>query len=381
MPKRKQRNTKGTVAVVVRGGTLSLRFRAGGKQYRLALGLPNSPAGNTLAQAKALIIQKDIAFGEFDPTLEKYRQSSDSAQSLSTPDLFERYTESRRQDGTSGQAISSRYKPMLSNLKRFGVDIATAEQARDFVEILRKRQSPRIANQNLSMLKAFGKWLIEQGYAEDNPYERIKPIKGNTPVQNREPFTLDEIQKFFTALKADPVTAHYHDFCLILLSLGIRPSEAIGLRWCHFNLEKSEVTIKESLSRAEDGSSAGYARVRKTTKTGSVRTLPLSPLLQEVITSRWALDTNPQDLVFTTPRGKPIDDRRFREKIWKRTCHAADIPYRPPYTSRHTLLSHGIETMGWTLPQAAKIAGHTNTRMVAQIYGQSLTNPEFPELQ
>ena len=37
--------------------------------------------------------------------------------------------------------------------------------------------------------------------------------------------------------------------------------------------------------------------------------------------------------------------------------------------------------MGWTLPQAAKVAGHSNTRMVAQTYGHALINPEFPELQ
>ncbi|NEP54248.1 MAG: tyrosine-type recombinase/integrase [Moorea sp. SIO3C2] len=377
----KKRNPKGTVVVEVRGGTLSLRFRTGGKQHRLALGLPNSLPGKKLAKAKALEIQKDIAFGEFDPTLTKYRPNTPAVQPLSTVELFEKYIESRRADGTSGQAISARYKPLLSNLKRFGLSIETADHAYDFVQLLRSRQSPRIANQNLTLLKAFGKWVVENSHTEDNPYQTIKPLKGGPPVQNRKPFTLEEIQQFFGALKADPVTAHYHDFCLVLLSLGLRPSEAIGLRWSHINLDKAEVTIRESLSRAEDGSSAGYARVRKVTKTGNIRTLPLSPLLSDILNSRWSLERDADNLVFTTPKGKPIDDRRFREKIWKRTCKAAGIPYRPPYTSRHTLLSHGIETMGWTLPQAAKVAGHSNTRMVAQTYGHALTNPEFPELQ
>lgn len=377
----KKRNPKGTVVVEVRGETLTLRFRSGGKQHRLALGLPNSPAGKNLAKAKALEIQKDIAFGEFDSTLAKYRPNAPENRPLSTVELFEKYIEYRRIDGTSGQAISARYKPLRSNLMRFENDIATTDQARQFVELLRKRQSPRIANQNLSLLKAFGKWAIEQGYSDENPYQPIKPIKGGAAVQNRTPFTLDEIQSFFVALKQDPVTAHYYDFCLALLSLGVRPSEAIGLRWGRINLEKSEVTICETLARSESGNSAGYARVRKTTKTGSVRTLPLSPHLKTLLSTRCPGNVDPDDLVFTTPKGKPIDDRRFRDKIWKRTCKAAGIPYRPPYTSRHTLLSHGIESMGWTLPQAAKVAGHSNTRMIAQTYGHALTNPEFPEIQ
>ena len=62
MPKRKKRNPKGTVAVIERGGTLSLRFRTQGKQYRLALGLPNTPVSKKIAQGRAAEIQRDIAY-------------------------------------------------------------------------------------------------------------------------------------------------------------------------------------------------------------------------------------------------------------------------------------------------------------------------------
>ncbi|HIK43620.1 MAG TPA: site-specific integrase, partial [Leptolyngbyaceae cyanobacterium M65_K2018_010] len=69
----------------------------------------------------------------------------------------------------------------------------------------------------------------------------------------------------------------------------------------------------------------------------------------------------------------------FRERVWKRTCERAGIEYRPPYTSRHTLLSHGIEYEGWSLPQAAQIAGHASTRMVAETYGHMINPPKLPE--
>lgn len=379
-PRHRKRNPRGTVAVIVRGETLNLRFRTQGKQFRLALGLPNTPACHQLAQAKASEIQRDIALGQFDSSMQKYRPAP-TMPSVSTPDLFEKFIQSRLDAGTSEQAISARYKPLLSNLKRFPSDIGTSDHAKEFVDIIRNRQSPRIANQTLTLLKAFSNWAVENGYRAINPFDSIRPIKGGQPVQNREPFTPEEINQFFSALMADPVTAHYHDFCLALLSLGVRPSEAIGLRWQHVHFDKGTVTICESLARGADGNSAGYARQRKETKTRNVRTLPLSPLLLEALSTRQPSDWQPDDLIFMTPKGKPIDDRRFRDKIWKRTCKAAGIRYRPPYTSRHTLLSHGIEFKGWTLPQAAKVAGHTNTRMIAERYGHALETPEFPEIR
>ncbi|MEM9219542.1 MAG: tyrosine-type recombinase/integrase [Cyanobacteria bacterium P01_F01_bin.150] len=378
----KKRNTKGTVAVVVRGGTLSLRWRTGGKQYRLALGIPNSPTGKKLAKAKALEIQKDIAFGDFDLTLKKYRPNDTQTKVLSTPELFEQFIESRRKDGTSGQTISAKYAPMLSNMRRFGQDIVGDKEARDFVAMLRNRQSARTANQSLTMLKGFGLWCIDADAWTQNHFTKIKPLKDSGErVQNREPFTREEISKIFEAIKSHSKSAHFYDFALFLLSLGIRPSEAIGIRWQHVDFAKGQVTIRESLSRGPDGRSSGRARQRKKTKTENIRTLPLSPMLSKMLWSYRTAETQEDDLIFTDPNGIPIDDQKFRKNIWKPACERAKVTYRPPYTSRHTLLSHGIEYLGWTLPQAAKIAGHANTRQIAETYGKAIETPEFPEFQ
>lgn len=381
MTKRK-RNKKGTVAVVVRGGTLSLRWRTQGKQYRIALGLDNTPSGKKLAHTKALDIERDIAFDQFDASLEKYLPNAPTPRPLSTPERFEQFIESRLRDGTSGQTISAKYRPMLSNLNRFGADITTDTDAREFVDMLRKRQSARTANHNLTLLKSFGNWAIEQEHLEINPYAKIKPLKDTgEPVQNRTPFTLDEIRAIFTALKDHPTSSHYYDFSLFMMSLGLRPSECIGLRWKHLDLEKAQVTIKEALARSADGKTAGYARERKKTKTGKSRTWPLSSVLLTMLMSRLPKEVDPDALVFLSSKGKPIDDRMYRERVWKPTCERAGVTYRPPYTARHTLLSHGIETKGWTLPQAARIAGHTNTGQIAETYGQAIETPEFPDFE
>ena len=83
---------------------------------------------------------------------------------------------------------------------------------------------------------------------------------------------------------------------------------------------------------------------------------------------------NPEGLTFTSPTGRPIDDHNFSQRIWKRLCAKAVIPYRRPYNARHSVASHAIN-QGATLPQVAYILGHGNTRMVSQTYGHNDRSP------
>jgi integrase len=381
MPKPTSRAKRGTVAVSSRNGMLRLRWRYQGQQYQLALGMADTPENRHVAQGKASEIQADIVYERFDTSLERYRpaEAPKPVKPPSTVDLFEQFIDYRRQEGTSGQAIAARYWPMRSNLQRFGQDIKTTDDAREFMELLRSRQAPRTLNQSLTMLKSFGRWAVSAGHLADNPYSPIKPVKGTIPVQNRRPFNRNEVIAFLHALSTHQRLGWYTDFCLVLFSLGLRPSEAIGLRWRHLDLVRAEVTICESLSRSAEGKTAGYARERRPTKTHQTRVLSLSDRLVELFEQRRPPQAQPDDLVFTSPRGNAIDDHNFRTRVWKATCEAAGIEYRPPYTSRHTLLSHGIEYEGWSLPQAARVAGHTSTRMVAETYGHMIDRPKLPE--
>lgn len=168
---------------------------------------------------------------------------------------------------------------------------------------------------------------------------------------------------------------------MVLMYLGLRPSEAIGLRWQDFDLERGEVTISTSLARNGDGKSAGYARVRKGTKTGTVRVLTMPKTLLAMLKGRDACtQTSPETLVFTSPKGKPIDDHNFSQRVWAKLCTDAGVPYRVPYACRHTLPSHGIEN-GMTPQQAAYVAGHIDARMVTRTYGHMINRPNLIDWQ
>lgn len=361
---------------------LRLRWSQGGKQRQLSLRIADTPANRQLAQQKANAIEADLISGNYDPTLGRYRlrPSSPETRTVDTGDLFEHFTESRRVEGISGQTIATKYKALRANIARYGADIETIQDARQFIDMLRDRQSAGIVNQNLVMLKAFGRWLVKHGYIATNPFELIRPLKGAARrVQDRTPFSKDELVRLLETMRQHPTASHYYDYTVVLFSLGLRPSEAIGLRWGHIDLVGQKINICESLSRSSEGLTSGYSRERKGTKTDNARILPLNDRLIELFAARRPTDAQADDLVFTTAKGLPIDDHNYRERYWKPMCEAAGIKYRPPYTTRHTLLSYGIEYQGWTLAQAAYIAGHSDTDMVSRTYGHLLDMPTLPD--
>jgi integrase len=82
-------------------------------------------------------------------------------------------------------------------------------------------------------------------------------------------------------------------------------------------------------------------------------------------------------LIFTTPSGKPIDDHSFSQRAWRRILAEAEVSHRPPYTCRHTCISHLIES-GASLPQAAAVAGHVDTSQVSRTYSHQINRPDMP---
>ncbi|MFG6099212.1 tyrosine-type recombinase/integrase [Leptothoe sp. ISB3NOV94-8A] len=382
--RRKTRHKKGAVVVWARNNMLRLRWRYDGKQRHLSLGLPDTPINRQIAERVSSEIARDIAYGEYDHTLDRYRlQHSSADQAVNQPstyELFDEFIDYKREQGLSEQTIASRYRSVRSHIKRFGQDIKTPDDATTLVEKLRGQQSPTTANKNLGILKQFGRWLAIANHLDADPFVDIECLKViKTKPRSHDVFTVQEVQALLLAFKTDERCSQFHDLCVVLFSLGLRPSEAIGLRWQHIDLKRRCVTICESLSRAGDGRTAGYARVRKETKTGSVRVLPLNERLIAMFRQRHGSESGADDLIFTTIKGQPINDQYIRDCCWKPMCKKAGIPYRPPYTARHTFISHGLEYKEWTLPQAAEMAGHANTKMVASTYAHMVQRPELPD--
>ncbi len=96
----------GSVQVKNSNDRLQLVFSHGGKRHYFSTGLTNSPLNRKLAQDKAFQIQRDIEYGEFDSTLEKYKPqltltTIESVDTIAPPvptmaELWTRYVEIRQ---------------------------------------------------------------------------------------------------------------------------------------------------------------------------------------------------------------------------------------------------------------------------------------------
>lgn len=71
-----KRHYKGQVAVIASNGWLQLRFSYQGERQYLSLGLKDTSENRKLAEAKAKLIESDIAYERFDQTLEKYKNEA-----------------------------------------------------------------------------------------------------------------------------------------------------------------------------------------------------------------------------------------------------------------------------------------------------------------
>jgi integrase len=242
--------------------------------------------------------------------------------------------------------------------------------------MLRTRQSTLVANQNLSLLKGFADWAIEQGLMESNPFTVIARLKGSKAVNpKRTPLTLAQTRSFLDAIKFDRYYSGYHDFCMALFYLGVRPSEAAGLRWRHIDWQRRVVTICESLSRGEQGQTADYARQRKSTKTNKACEIELHEHIYAMLQGCFNPDVDNDALIFTTSTRLPIDDHTFSQRVWRRICKRIGIE-RVPYAARHSLGSHMLEASA-TIPQVAAVLGNT-PKTTARYYSHMVNRPKMP---
>lgn len=338
------RNRKGTVAVQSFKGVLRLVWSFQGKQQYLYCGLADTPLNRIVAEGKAKLIQGDLATGNFDSTLAKYKTERQSQ--ISAIELFEKFMK-RRSRRIYDRSLA-KYRGLLGKLETyFGSKAAIAvseKQAEKFTQRLATEIAPITLRERVALLRACWAWGIKQKLVTENPWLEIKVRV--PPKQKPRPFTKDEILKIIEGFQNH--YPYYADFVQFLFGTGCRTGEAIALQWKHLEGNCSTVWIGESLSRG----------IRKETKTGRDRTISLTPYLQQMLLERRPKDFQSDDLIFMAPGGGAIDDHNFRNRAWKPVLDKLLIPYRKPYNTRHTLVSHALDR-GMKPADIAELTGHS----------------------
>ncbi|AFY95475.1 tyrosine-type recombinase/integrase [Chamaesiphon minutus] len=355
-----------------RGNSLLIRFSHEGKPYSFSLPKHNNPVGISNAKLKIAQIEKDIAYGNFDTSLLRYkpRKLGKNPTAITAVELVQKYIAHRRDSLSNGsivrlQAMASKLTQLLGDKP---AEKVTESVAKDAIARWSESASTQSIKTYLFLLKACWEWAKGKYHiAETNPWseclDRVRSSGNNGQSKQLKPFTIAELQAIIAAFRAHPKYCHYTDFVVFLSHSACRLGEVAGLRWKHIGADFATAWIGESISRGHQN--------KKGTKTGKTRTIQLSPTVTSMLADRRArLNPQPEDLVFPSPLGLAIDDHRFRARAWKTILENCRIEYRSPYKIRHSAISHALNN-GANFIALAEQTGH-DKRVMLSTYAHAI---------
>lgn len=153
---------------------------------------------------------------------------------------------------------------------------------------------------------------------------------------------------------------------LLLITLGVRVSEACGLEGRHINLPARQIEITRDITKSDAG----------------VRVIPMLPVVhQALLEHRADYQWGPDDAVFLTRRGTRQTPGNVRSKIVAPALERANemlaergqptIAHCTPHTFRRTFASILAE-LGVNPRRAMRLLGHTDPALTMRVYQQAL---------
>jgi hypothetical protein len=226
--------TAGSIKVKDSNNRLQLVFTYGGKRHYISLGLTNTPINRKLAQEQAFQIQRDIEYGEFDPTYEKYKIQSalttvDPPSTISVsipklPELWARYSEAKK-SGKSPATIRM-YGWVANHLDRCPHKLPHESQA--VFDWMIANVPAGSAKRVMMHLSACCKWARKSGLIDSDPFygmaSEIKVKKVSNEEIEINPFSREERDRIIAAFKSNRYYRHYAPLAEFLFFTGCRPS-------------------------------------------------------------------------------------------------------------------------------------------------------------
>lgn len=382
-PKASRRKVKvGTVQIKNVRNRLSLVFSYGGKRHFLALGMANTPINRMKAQQTAFQIQRDIEYGEFDSTYQRYREQPavipdapalvSLAPVLSLKDLWKRYVDIRKA-GKSPSTVRM-YEWISNHLERCPYN--SPNEAQVIFDWLTVNVPTNSAKRVVVQLNSCCKWAASIGELDSSPFSgmasQIKVLKVSDEEEEVNPFTREERDRILEAFEKNRYYKHYAPLVKFLFSTGCRPSEALALMWK--TVGSTQIKFEQALIYD------GHCLVLKPElKTQKYRKFPVNAQLSALIESIRPFNAQPDALVFPSPKQTFIDWSNFTNRAWKKVLATLpDVEYRNPYQTRHTFCSLCREA-GIASIQLAKWVGNS-PEMIDRIYAKPIDQIQVPEL-
>jgi len=246
-----------------------------------------------------------------------------------------------------------------------------------YIRMGEKGLSPRTIRYTHSILRSALAQAVRWRIVGTNPADLVElPAKDPREMRALSP---DEASRFLTAIRGD----RWEGLWEVLLVTGLRPGEALGLKWSDLDWEGRRIRVQRALSRNDNyewrfvepktdrgrRSVAVPASTMETLKRHSAK--QAEQRLQKGADFRGDLD-----LVFSNGQGEPIDYRAVVRRHFKPLVVAAGLGPLRPYDLRHTCAT--LLMAGGEHPKiVAERLGHSSTVMTMDVYSHVL--PDMQE--
>jgi integrase len=193
---------------------------------------------------------------------------------------------------------------------------------------------------------------------------------------------VDEARQFLEHARreSDPLYAAY----VLMLVLGLRRGELLGLRWEDVDVSAGELRVAWQLQRV-----ARKLLHRQTKTQSSDAPLPLPPICTTALEAWRERQVGLRDIagagghdegfVFTTRFGLPIDPRNFYRDFHRR-AERSQVPIIPVHTTRKTCASLRV-ALDVHPRVAMQILRHSQIAVTMNIYSEALSNDTKRALQ
>lgn len=352
------------------------------KQHYLSFGARNTRENMVMAMQAAWELQQDLEKGNFDPgDVDKYKHPSkrvgrqySAATSRKVEGVLELYDEFVSNARIGETTLASTYKAVRNHIVRMtnqqGYTLKQQLEIKCWVE---SNVAPTTALAMLSILHRALEWgkreeRLAPGWVSkfkdyESAYRRsLRTIntKRKPPKSTEHLIPTDGI-KAWSEQERDIIIAAFHSrlgsreqaklnataqldhkayLMEFLFLVGCRHGEAFALTWGDVADDFKKIRINKSYS--------SRCRIVKCTKTGGVRTIPISTRVQDMLRLLKPADATAKTLVFTNVKGEYFNSVRIAE-MWNPTGIISVIgwlisekkltQYMDAYSTRRTFIS------------------------------------------
>lgn len=235
--------------------------------------------------------------------------------------------------------------------------------------MLRRKADSGLSGSTCMRIRSVLQMALHRAQVEGHLHRNVAELARRPKVthEERRSVTAEEAKRLLAAVRGTPMEAPL----TVMLLHGLRPGEAMGLTWDDIDFDERVLWVRRSLKREPAGLRLGDVKTAKSQRPLAMPTPVLRALRRRKVQQaeellRAGVGSPPDNLVFTTSAGTPIDPSNLRRALTRAT-KAAELGHWKPYELRHSCTSL-LSAAGVPLEQIADILGHKGVRMTAEVY-------------